>query len=173
MLVWSRVIGGEGLVLLLLLLQQHQQWWRTAAAARIRTPTPPFPPPAWATTWRIFPARKISFNPGKYFRGIPDQCEHLGTSGGGGVAKCLQASVTRPAVDHVRRRERTTPPFLALLVKDTTSWRKCDLFLMTNQSRFLQQIWETFLQKYAVSGDWRYAGGEGGGGGGTALAGSN
>ena len=30
------------------------------------------------------------------------------------------------------------PPFLTLLVKYTTSWRKCDLFLMTNQSRFLQ-----------------------------------
>ena len=29
------------------------------------------------------------------------------------------------------------PPFLAPLVKDTTSWRKCDFF-MTNQSRFLQ-----------------------------------
>ena len=43
-----------------------------------------------------FSSKKHIFCPGKYFRGIPDRCEHLGTSGGG-VAKCLQGSVTRPA----------------------------------------------------------------------------
>merc|ERR1712062_595372 len=58
-----------------------------------------------------FSSKKHIFYPGKYFCRIPDQCEHLGTSGGG-VAKCLQGSLTRPAADHVRRRERTAPPFL-------------------------------------------------------------
>merc|ERR1712107_327812 len=41
-------------------------------------------------------SQKYIFCPGKYLSGIPDRCEHLGTSGGG-VAKCLQGSVTRLA----------------------------------------------------------------------------